>query len=86
MLAWVAREEHEVDRAAGRLERTAGAARRLFSGADGREVLDALQREFFDGKLIGSTVEQTYANLGAREVVRYLRELRDYGTRKDGTT
>lgn len=44
---------------------------------DGKLLLKALEEEFFDGDLYDSSPEKTFFNLGAREVVRYIRHLRD---------
>ncbi len=49
---------------------------RLLLSPDAKELIDFLERRFFDGELLGETPEETAFNLGAREVVRVLRDLR----------
>ena len=44
---------------------------------DGRALMTALEENFFNGDLMAATPEQTAFNLGAREVVRFIRQLRD---------
>lgn len=56
----------------------ARAAQRLFDSEDGRLVLEVLEREYLYGQLVGDTPEQTFFNLGCREVVLRLRTLRDH--------
>jgi hypothetical protein len=56
----------------------AGAIRRVLSSPDGTLLMAALEREFIFGRMLGDTPEQTALNLGAREVVLWLRSLRDY--------
>ena len=51
------------------------AAQRLFSTPDGKLVLEALERQFVLGSIRASSVEDTYFNLGARDVVIRLRRL-----------
>ena len=57
------------------LEKKRGAAQRAFATEDGSAILAALEARFVLGDLAGPTPEQTYFNLGAREVVVYLRSL-----------
>ena len=47
----------------------------------GKTLLEVLEAEFFNGDLLGATPEQTAFNLGAREVVVYLRQLRAFDER-----
>lgn len=49
---------------------------RFLKTPDGALMLELLGWKF-DRKLLGATPEQTAANVGAREVVRYLRGLRE---------
>lgn len=53
----------------------AQAAGAFFATPIGLELLEALEREFVDGDLVGPTVEETYFCLGGREVALYLRRL-----------
>lgn len=56
---------------------------KLFTTPDGAELLDGLQKLYYDGELIARDnegridIQNTFANLGAREVVRYMMDLRD---------
>lgn len=68
-----------------RLGQRAEATARVLATEDGRLMLEALESVFFNGDLIGKDERATYSNLGAREVVRYLRELRDTAHRKGAT-
>lgn len=49
----------------------------LLKSENGKDLLAELESTFYDGDIIAATVEQTYANLGAREVVRFLKSIRD---------
>ncbi len=49
---------------------------RLLKSPEGGLFVELLEWKF-DRALLGKTPEQTAANVGAREVVRYLRGLRD---------
>lgn len=55
-------------------EAKADAVRRVLSTPDGQALLEVLS-PFADGDLIGDSHDETLANLGAREVVMYLRRL-----------
>jgi hypothetical protein len=48
---------------------------RIFASSEGRQLLALLERRFFSGDLMGRTPEETAFNLGAREVVRTMRDL-----------
>lgn len=58
-----------------RLGKKAAAVSRVLTSADGEVLMKALEEEFFNGPLIGDTPEKTAFNVGAREVVTYLRAL-----------
>lgn len=73
------------EKAEQELMKKASAVKRLLASPDGAMVMDTLSRAFYEGNLVGSTVEETYRNLGAREVVVLLRKLRDYGTERTGS-
>jgi hypothetical protein len=49
----------------------------LLATPEGEQLVAFLSREFFDGELLGDTPEETAFNLGAREVVRRMRRVRD---------
>ena len=55
---------------------------RFLDSPDGKEVLSLLEEEFFLGTMMGSTPEQTAFNLGRRDVVVYIRNLRDYALKE----
>ena len=57
------------------IRRKAGAVRALFATDEGRKVLDILGDEFDTDELRGGTVEETYFNLGRRDVLVYLKQL-----------
>ncbi len=61
-----------------RLKDAVAAAKRVLATPDGRGLLEALEREYLYGTLMSDSVERTAFNLGSREVVLYLRELRDH--------
>lgn len=65
-----------------KLGQKAAAVSRLLATEDGRLLLEALEAQFFNGRLLGSTPEQTAFNVGAREVVVYLRQLRDHANKE----
>jgi hypothetical protein len=50
---------------------------RLLASPDGGELVSYLEARFFNGDLMGDTPEETAFNLGAREVVRVMRDIRD---------
>lgn len=49
----------------------------LLNSPDGRLLLDILEEDYYKGDLRGKTPEDSYFNLGQREVVRFLIGLRD---------
>jgi hypothetical protein len=51
---------------------------KLFLSVEGAELLEMLSQNFYDSDLVAETAEKTAFNLGAREVVRYLIELRNH--------
>lgn len=65
-----------------RLKQKAAAVARVLTSEDGKILMEALEAEF-DGALKGATVEETMFNVGAREVVVYLRSLIKYDQRGD---
>jgi hypothetical protein len=58
---------------------------RLFAMPEGKELLTYLTAKFFDGDLLGDTPEETAFNLGAREVVRRMRNLAALITKQEAT-
>jgi hypothetical protein len=54
----------------------------LLAHEDGKLLLDILQDMFYKSDLLGDTPERTYFNLGRREVVRFLLDLRDAAKEK----
>ena len=57
------------------LRRKTGKVRLLFNTALGLEVLEILADEFDAPDLRGSTVEDTYFQLGRRDVLVYIKQL-----------
>lgn len=49
----------------------------------GKEMLEALEEMFYHADLFGQTPEETAYNLGRRDVVVYLRQLRNLGKKKE---
>lgn len=49
----------------------------LASNADAKLLLEILQDLYYKGNLVGSTPEETYFNLGRRDVVDFLIDVRD---------
>lgn len=60
---------------AERLEQKRAGA--LLTTEPGKALLKMLEDMYYHGQLIGTTPERTYFNLGARDVIRHLHELRD---------
>jgi hypothetical protein len=58
---------------------------RVLATPEGRALLELLERRFFNGDLLGDTPEETNFNLGAREVVRVMRDLRALIVKQEGT-
>lgn len=54
----------------------------VFMNSDlGREIIDALEQEFYHGELFNADANVTAYNLGRRDVVVYLKQLQTW--RKD---
>lgn len=49
--------------------------RHLFTTDQGKQLLSILEEMYYHSPLVGSTTEETYFRLGAREVVVFLRSL-----------
>lgn len=58
---------------------------RVFASDAGKELLAYLEAKFFEGDLLGDTPEETAFNLGAREVVRRMRNLAALVTKQEKT-
>lgn len=67
-----------------KLKKKAGAAARILNSPDGRVLMDALRTEFVHLDLRGKTTEDTYYNLGSRDVVKYLEQLVKFEEKQDG--
>ena len=59
------------------LKRKADAVRHVLTTHAGKELLQIMHDEFDMADLRGDTVEETYYNLGRRDAVVYLEQLRD---------
>ena len=62
-----------------KLDVVAKSARTIFATPEGEAVLADLEAAFVFGDLLGESPEKTAFNLGAREVVLYLRALNERG-------
>lgn len=68
------------------LARKAAAVQQLLNNPVGQELIKILEDEFLRGELFaGADTHRTAYNLGARDVVVYLRQLADYGERNAGS-
>lgn len=68
-----------------RLEAKRGALAEAIASPHGQTILKSLEGAFFEGAMLGKTSEETMFNIGAREVVVYLRSLRlNEGEKTDG--
>lgn len=72
--ALIAREKKKEDMRT-REEHLNRVARNIFKTSDGKNLLDILIQDYYDGQLIGDTVEKTYFKLGQRDVVKFLLDL-----------
>jgi hypothetical protein len=54
----------------------------LLSHPDAKLLMDTLTNMFYKGSLLGETPEKTYFNLGQREVVEFLLDLKDRATKE----
>lgn len=68
---------HEIAR------KNSGPIQRVFAGADGKEALEVLERAFDGENLFAEDPYRTAYNLGARDVVVYIRQLNRYEAPKD---
>ena len=60
-----------------RLRQKADAVRHVLTTPSGKELLQIMHDEFDMADLRGDSVEETYYNLGRRDAVIYLEQLRD---------
>ena len=58
-----------------RIREKAAQFHELLNNPVGKQLIEILEQEFDRDDLRGTTVEQTYYNLGARDVVKYLQTL-----------
>jgi hypothetical protein len=69
-----------------KLEKSRGEMRRvgmlLLANEDGKLLLSMLEDLYFNGSLIGADPYLTYSKCGQRDVVVFLRELRDQATKE----
>lgn len=56
---------------------------RIFAGADGHEALEVLERAFDGDNIFNDDPYRTAYNLGARDVVTYIKQLNKYEAPKD---
>ena len=65
-------DEHE---GIARMKAKSRAVRAIFSSPEGKKVLELLSEQFDQDDLRGDTVQDTYYNLGQRDVLIYIRQL-----------
>ena len=65
----------KLEQAFAKLEQQQAALGTVLVSSPGRKLLEALEADFIEGDLFGTTPEETAFNLGCREVVLYLRRL-----------
>jgi len=73
-MAGVTREQ-----AQRRLRRKAGKVMTFMNSELGKDIIAAMEDEFYHGDLRGEGPHQTYFNLGRRDAVSYLKELQKFG-------
>lgn len=69
----------QLDKVKQRLSRKAAALARFLSSPDGAEIVEILEEEFVYGELFDNDPCKTAYNLGGRDVVVYLRQLKRIG-------
>jgi hypothetical protein len=76
-------DPRKVDKALLRINQKAGLVRSVLTTDAGREMMTLLEEAFYHGEIFGETAEKTAYNLGRRDVVLYLRQLRDFKHKED---
>ena len=71
------RKAETEERRKRRIRESREAARRVFKTEDGKLLMQMLEAKY-DRELVGSTTDQTLIKVGSREVVTYLRWVRDH--------
>lgn len=69
------RREEQREDMRSREEHLNRVARNIFKSNDGKELLDILIQAYYEGSMVGDTVEKTYFKLGQRDVVAFLQGL-----------
>jgi len=64
------------------LRRKAGKVMAFMNSELGKEIIKAMEDEFYHGDLRGEDPHQTYYNLGRRDAVSYLKELQSFGEKQ----
>jgi hypothetical protein len=59
------------------LKRKQGIIKRVLMTSDGKELMRVLEETFEERRLRGDDPYDTYYNLGQRDLVQYLKQLRD---------
>lgn len=67
-----------------RLARKAAAVQQVLTTPAGQVLMEALEEQFYNGAIFAEDPLKTAFNLGARDVVMYLRELREFKEKSDG--
>lgn len=76
------REKHEALRQ--KLNRKAAAVHQVLTTPAGQILMEALEEQFYHGAIFADDPLKTAFNLGARDVVMYLRELCAFKEKLDG--
>ncbi len=74
-----------LDRVKSALAKKAQVVQRVMSSPDGKAMLELLEKEFLYGEMYDPNPYRTHYNLGARDVVAYLRQLANFGENANGT-
>ena len=73
----------KLDKALERLAKKAVLVRSVLSSDAGKEMMSLLEEAFYHGGLMAETPEKAAYNLGRRDVVMYLRQLRDFKNKEE---
>jgi hypothetical protein len=76
-------DPRKLDKALERLAKKAVLVRSVLSSDAGKEMMVLLEEAFYHGGLMAETPEKTAYNLGRRDVVMYLRQLRDFKNKEE---
>lgn len=72
-----------LEKVKARLAKKSAQVQAFMDSSLGREVISALEEEFYHGDLFDSDPNKTAYNLGRRDVVVYLKQLQTWRTKND---